>query len=223
MAKALAQKRESLSQVAYDQIKAMILQKELIPGQFINESQLQEMLCLGRTPVREAILALAQDNLVTVHPRRGIEITRPTPKDIHDIFEIRSLLEPTILRQCFTMVDPQWAMDRAGQPLPPGTGGHASKSICHQPDAQPGGLPEPDPGHRLAPHPVSGQQPGTYRYPERHSGTGSGEILPAALRSHSSVLSGGHQHHDAQFFLKRRQGPPIGRREGCRNVCVQRP
>lgn len=42
MAKALAQKRESLSQVAYDQIKAMILQKELIPGQFINESQLQE-------------------------------------------------------------------------------------------------------------------------------------------------------------------------------------
>ena len=111
MAKALAQKRESLSQVAYDQIKTMILQKELIPGQFINESQLQEMLCLGRTPVREAILALAQDNLVTVHPRRGIEITRPTPKDIHDIFEIRSLLEPTILRQCFTMVDPQWAMD----------------------------------------------------------------------------------------------------------------
>ena len=111
MAKALAQKRESLSQVAYDQIKAMILQKELIPGQFINESQLQEMLCLGRTPVREAILALAPDNLVTVHPRRGIEITRPTPKDIHDIFEIRSLLEPTILRQCFTMVDPQWAMD----------------------------------------------------------------------------------------------------------------
>ena len=111
MAKALAQKRESLSQVAYDQIKAMILQKELIPGQFINESQLQEMLCLGLTPVREAILALAQDNLVTVHPRRGIEITLPTPKDIHDIFEIRSLLEPTILRQCFTMVDPQWAMD----------------------------------------------------------------------------------------------------------------
>ena len=31
MAKALAQKRESLSQVAYDQIKTMILQKELIP------------------------------------------------------------------------------------------------------------------------------------------------------------------------------------------------
>ena len=111
MAKAPSQKRERLSQVAYDQIKSMILQKDLTPGQFINESQLQELLELGRTPVREAILALAQDKLVTVHPRKGIEITRPTPKDIHDIFEIRSLLEPMILRQCFSMVDPQWAMD----------------------------------------------------------------------------------------------------------------
>lgn len=59
MAKAPSQKRERLSQVAYDQIKTMILQKDLTPGQFINESQLQELLELGRTPVREAILALA--------------------------------------------------------------------------------------------------------------------------------------------------------------------
>ncbi len=111
MAKLASQRRESLSQIAYDQIKTMILQKDLSPGQFINEAQLQELLCLGRTPVREAILALAQDKLVTVHPRKGIEITRPTPKDIHDIFEIRTLLEPMILRQCFHMVDLQWALD----------------------------------------------------------------------------------------------------------------
>lgn len=104
-------RRESLSQTAYDRIKSMILKKELAPGQLINESQLQEFLALGRTPVREAVLALAQDNLVTIHPRKGIEIARPTPKAIHDIFEVRSLLEPTILRQCFYQVDTQWAMD----------------------------------------------------------------------------------------------------------------
>ena len=122
---AVAEKRQgSLSQIAYDQIKTMILQKDLIPGQFVNEAQLQQLLGLGRTPVREAILALAQDNLVRVHPRRGIEITRPTPKDIHDIFEIRLLLEPLVLRQCFYRVDLQWALQqgdrrwhaRAGDP-----------------------------------------------------------------------------------------------------------
>ena len=111
MAAVVEKRQGSLSQLAYDQIKSMILQKELLPGQFVNEAQLQTMLSLGRTPVREAILALVQDNLVRVHPRRGIEITRPTPKDIHDIFEIRQLLEPLVLRQCFYQVDLQWALE----------------------------------------------------------------------------------------------------------------
>ena len=100
MPRIATEKQKCLSRVAYDRIKVMILQKELMPGQFINESQLQETLELGRTPVREAVLALAQDRLVTIHPRKGIEVTRPTPKDIHDIFEIRGIMEPAILRQC---------------------------------------------------------------------------------------------------------------------------
>ena len=111
MAAVVDKRRDSLSQVAYDQIKTMILQKDLTPGQFINEAQLQALLGLGRTPVREAVLALAQDKLVHIHPRKGIEISRPTLKDIHDIFEIRSLLEPLILHQCFHQVDLQWAVD----------------------------------------------------------------------------------------------------------------
>lgn len=58
MAAVVDKRRDSLSQVAYDQIKTMILQKDLTPGQFINEAQLQALLGLGRTPVREAVLAL---------------------------------------------------------------------------------------------------------------------------------------------------------------------
>lgn len=63
MPRIAAEKQKCLSRVAYDRIKVMILQKELMPGQFINELQLQEILELGRTPVREAVLALAQDRL----------------------------------------------------------------------------------------------------------------------------------------------------------------
>lgn len=70
MPRIATEKQKCLSRVAYDRIKVMILQKELMPGQFINESQLQETLELGRTPVREAVLALAQDRLVTIHPRK---------------------------------------------------------------------------------------------------------------------------------------------------------
>ena len=72
MAAVVDKRRDSLSQVAYDQIKTMILQKDLTPGQFINEAQLQALLGLGRTPVREAVLALAQDKLVHIHPRKWL-------------------------------------------------------------------------------------------------------------------------------------------------------
>ena len=71
MPRIATEKQKCLSRVAYDRIKVMILQKELMPGQFINELQLQEILELGRTPVREAVLALAQDRLVTIHPPQG--------------------------------------------------------------------------------------------------------------------------------------------------------
>ena len=49
MPKSVSQKQKCLSQVAYEQIKTMILQKDLTPGQFINEAQLQELLggCAG--------------------------------------------------------------------------------------------------------------------------------------------------------------------------------
>ncbi len=77
MAAVVDKRRDSLSQVAYDQIKTMILQKDLTPGQFINEAQLQALLGLGRTPVREAVLALAQDKLVHIHPEKGLKSAAP--------------------------------------------------------------------------------------------------------------------------------------------------
>ena len=77
MAAVVDKRRDSLSQVAYDQIKTMILQKDLTPGQFINEAQLQALLGLGRTPVREAVLALAQDKLVHIIPEKGLKSAAP--------------------------------------------------------------------------------------------------------------------------------------------------
>lgn len=101
-------KKESLSQAAYTQIRSMILKRELRPGQFVNETELQQALGLGRTPVREALLALSQNGLITVYPRKGMEITRPTLKAVHDIYEFRSLVELHILRRYFFEIDREW-------------------------------------------------------------------------------------------------------------------
>ena len=53
MPRIATEKQKCLSRVAYDRIKVMILQKELMPGQFINESQLQETQSLLRVYTSE--------------------------------------------------------------------------------------------------------------------------------------------------------------------------
>lgn len=105
MKEILFKKKEGLSTVAYKEIKSMILTNVLKPADIFSESQLQEMLNIGRTPVREAVLKLSQEGFLIVHPRRGIEVARISPKRIKDIFEIRSLMEPEILRAGFSRID----------------------------------------------------------------------------------------------------------------------
>lgn len=98
-------KKEGMSHQAYRLIKDMITKGKLHPGELINESQMQERLNLGRTPVREALLRLSREQLVTIHQRKGIEVVRISPKMIRDIFEIRLIMEPNILRKKFTALD----------------------------------------------------------------------------------------------------------------------
>lgn len=105
------EKKEGLTQQAYKQLKSMILSHQLKPGMVVNEVQLREALGIGRTPVREAALQLSKENLLMIHPRRGMEIARISPKRIRDIFEIRSLLEPQILRLGIGRIDKDWLAD----------------------------------------------------------------------------------------------------------------
>ena len=83
----------SLSEQAYHQIRKKILTLELAPGTIINEADLRHELGLGRTPIREALLRLAQQKLVTIVPRRGMFVTDIRLEDIRQLFELRLALE----------------------------------------------------------------------------------------------------------------------------------
>ena len=61
--------------------------------------------------MREAVLQLSQDQLIRIHPRKGIEVARISPKTIRDIFEIRSILEPVALRKRIDKLDKDWLRD----------------------------------------------------------------------------------------------------------------
>ncbi|MBI1397774.1 MAG: GntR family transcriptional regulator [Betaproteobacteria bacterium] len=77
---------ESLTNLAYTALEEMIVRLELPPGSEVSEARLCERLGIGRTPVREALLRLARERLVTILPRRGIVIS-----EIDSVAQLRLL------------------------------------------------------------------------------------------------------------------------------------
>ena len=73
----------------------------------MNERELTERLGIGRTPVREALRRLAQEQLVEVYPRRGMFVTTVDVRDLARLCEVRAVLEPEAARL---------AAERATQP-----------------------------------------------------------------------------------------------------------
>jgi DNA-binding GntR family transcriptional regulator len=94
----LAQDVPSLSDRAYVAIRNLIVSLELSPGSLIDERGLIESLGIGRTPVREALRRLAQEQLVEVFPRRGMFVTGVDVGDLARISEVRAVLEPEAAR-----------------------------------------------------------------------------------------------------------------------------
>jgi DNA-binding GntR family transcriptional regulator len=88
----------SLADRAYLSIRDLIVSLELPPGALIDERELVGTLGIGRTPVREALRRLAQEQLVEVFPRRGMFVTGVDVRDLSRISEVRTALEPEAAR-----------------------------------------------------------------------------------------------------------------------------
>ena len=96
-----------LSDRAYERIRHDIIGCVLSPGTEISEAQLCTHYKLGKAPVRMALHRLAHDGLVRAIPRRGYRVTDVTLRDIHDVFELRLMLEPEAARMAAGKVDAQ--------------------------------------------------------------------------------------------------------------------
>jgi DNA-binding GntR family transcriptional regulator len=83
---------------AYLAIRGLIVSLALPPAAVIDERELMQRLGLGRTPVREALRRLAQEQLVEVFPRRGMFVTNVDVRDLARISEVRLALEPEAAR-----------------------------------------------------------------------------------------------------------------------------
>jgi len=83
----------SVGLIAYEKIKKKILQQELDFREQLREDDLSRELRLSRTPIREALIMLEKEDLLTRSPGRGFSIKQFSVKDVYDFYEFRDILE----------------------------------------------------------------------------------------------------------------------------------
>ena len=86
-------RRYNLAQLAYREIKDLILQNKLKSGDLLSESLIAKELGMSRTPVREALRVLGQEDLIEVLNGIGVYVKDISINDMVDIFEVRKALE----------------------------------------------------------------------------------------------------------------------------------
>lgn len=97
-------KPKSLAKIAYDALRYSILSFELQQGTVYNEMSVSQELGLSRTPVREALLRLSSEGLITFLPRKGFVVTSFTEKEIEEIFELRLILESVVIKKIVSKI-----------------------------------------------------------------------------------------------------------------------
>ena len=96
----------SLADIVYEQVERDILSGIYQRGDILTELKLSERLKVSRTPVREALRRLEQDDLVESRGK-SIVVVGITPDDLMDILDIRERLEGLATARCCAHVTRQ--------------------------------------------------------------------------------------------------------------------
>ena len=90
--KTAERKRGSGAQFVYSILRDEILDLTLLPGSPIDEIRLSERLSMSRTPIREALVRLASEGLVTTLPNRSTVVANIDFMNLHTFFDAMTLM-----------------------------------------------------------------------------------------------------------------------------------
>ncbi|MCU1528127.1 MAG: hypothetical protein JWP75_1890 [Frondihabitans sp.] len=90
---------EKAAERAYSEVKAQIIRGELTGGSAISENVVCQELGMSRTPVHEAFLRLASEELLTLESRKGAVVRPMSPSEADDVVEMREAIETAAARR----------------------------------------------------------------------------------------------------------------------------
>lgn len=98
--------QEDHSQIAYKGIRRMLYHKEILPGQKVACGEVAEKLKMSATPVIQALKWLEFQGFVRHKPNRGYYMEPFRLEEIEEIYELRELIEPSLIPAAVEHMDP---------------------------------------------------------------------------------------------------------------------
>jgi DNA-binding GntR family transcriptional regulator len=108
----LAQNR---AESVYRQLKDDIFEFRLMPGMRFSENEVAARASVSRTPVREALMRLAREGFVSVHPRSGWTVRPLDFEQFDHLYDVRVILELAALARIALRTDAAPALDALRQ------------------------------------------------------------------------------------------------------------
>lgn len=91
----------------YDYLRGEIVRGRMLPGASVSEKDLAESMGVSRTPIREALLKLADDGLVEVYPQIGTFIAPIRTSEVIDSQFVRESLETAAVAKAVDRITDQ--------------------------------------------------------------------------------------------------------------------
>lgn len=88
----------TIASAVVDALRRRILDGEFAAGAQLRQDSLAKEFGVSRIPIREALLQLDAEGLVKILPHRGAVVSELSVAEIKELFDLRALLEPRLLR-----------------------------------------------------------------------------------------------------------------------------
>ena len=76
-------------EAVYGHLKDLLLSGRFAPGERLSEPLLAQELGVSRTPVREALMRLAEEGLVELVPGRGARVRVFAPEEVEEVYRVQ--------------------------------------------------------------------------------------------------------------------------------------
>ena len=114
----VAGRRRTAHEDVTESLRNAILGGALPGGTRLVQADIAAELGVSNTPVREAMRQLATEGLIQFDPFRGAVVRTPTLEEVQEVYELRLVLEPLIIRKSVermtsSALQSAWALQRA--------------------------------------------------------------------------------------------------------------